>query len=113
MYWGIIIRTIIESHIIGFICCIINVKRADHSVTDAWTEVNTYLSYIVLPIYVLFPVAAIFYMYRQHESLGQQDLKSKYGELYEGYSLKNKSMLIFWGLEYVRKMLLAIVVVVW
>ena len=106
-----IIRMMMESHLIGFICCLINIKRAEYRDVDNWSTINTYLSYCVLPIYVLFPIISVRYMNRNYENLGQSHEKVKYGELYEGYSLKRKNMLIFWSFQYIQKMVLGIVVV--
>ena len=37
----------------------------------------------------------------------------QYGELYEGYNIGDKEMLIFWGADFFRKQLLCIVVTIY
>ena len=37
----------------------------------------------------------------------------QYGELYEGYNIDDREMLIFWGADFFRKQLLCIVVTIY
>ena len=66
---------------------------------------------IFLPIFLVFPILAIRFMYSKFSKLNETACKSKYGEIYEGYNINDKSMLIYWGLDYLRKVLLVLVVV--
>lgn len=69
LYWSIILRTIIESFIIGFICCLINVKNLDLSREDNWTYANSILSIVIGPIFCLFPVLGVIFLYRNWRQL--------------------------------------------
>ena len=50
-------------------------------------------------------------MFSEFNNLNEAFCKERFGELYAAYSLKNKTMLMYWGFEYVRKLCLALVVV--
>ena len=39
--------------------------------------------------------------------------RGRYGEIYAGFNIKESTMLIFWFLDYVRKFMLAVSVVIY
>ena len=102
LYWSIVLRTIIESYVIGLICCFVNALNLDFSREDPWTFANTMLTVIVGPLLILFPVIATFYMYMNWNQLVTMEVT--YGELYHGFNIKgSKAMLIFWFTDFLRK----------
>ena len=50
-------------------------------------------------------------MYSNFAELKEVYCEERFGELWQAYSLKSKLMLLYWGSEYIRKMILALVVV--
>ena len=97
LYWGTVIRAVIESHTIGFICCLINLKAAESQSgeQDWWTAANTNLTYAVLTLFILFPVFSVIFMLKNHSRLHERLFERKYGEMYAGYSIEMKQMLVF------------------
>lgn len=110
LFWSAYIRLMMESYIIGFICCLLNIRQLDFGSGDSYTVFNSVLTVIVLPIYVLFPILHIAFMYKNFKSLGQSQMKNKFGELYAGYSINNKSTLLFLAIDYTRKIVLCTIV---
>lgn len=65
-----------------------------------------------MPVFILFPILAVQFMYRRFKDLNEPKMKALYGELYEGFSTKNRWVLFYWFIDYVRKFLLAFCVVI-
>jgi len=103
---------VIESYVIGFICCLINVRVIDFTREEKWTFANTVLTLIVLSILVLFPIISVRYMFKNFANLEANQIKKRYGELYAGYNIKDKWILLHWEIEYLRKIALACCVVI-
>ena len=104
LYWSIVLRSVIESFIIGLICFEINLKVLDLSSDDHWTYFNSILTLIVGPIYILFPFVSAIFLYRNWSQLPRMAVV--YGELYHGYNIENKKMLVWWLSSSFRGMLL-------
>ena len=83
LYWGVLLRMMIESYIIGLISCLLNAKNLDFSREDNWTYLNSVLAFVFLPIFLLFPAISGCFLRSKRESLeSDRSLKEKYGELY-------------------------------
>ena len=106
LYWSIIMRTIIESYIIALICCFVNFRNLDFELDQKWTFVNSVLTVTLGPILLVFPFAAVWFMYQKWHSL--RELHQSYGELYEAYNIERRSMLVFWLSDFLRKQLLVV-----
>ena len=85
LYWSIVLRTIIESYVIGLICCFVNVMNLDFSREDYWTYTNAILTVIIGTLFILFPIIATFYMFVNWNQL--DSMRVSYGELYHGYNI--------------------------
>lgn len=115
LYWGTILRLIIESFIIGMICSLINLRQLDFTTltTSTWTWVNSMLTCFFLPIFALFPFLGACYMYTNWDLLKKAQEERQYGEIYAGFNLDDKEMIIFWFIDYVRKFMLCFTVVIY
>ena len=111
LFWGFLLRMIIEGYVITLICCLINIRRLDFEVDTKWVFSNSIITVVIMPILIFFPIFSICYMLSNFNDLNEVFCKERFGELYAAYSLKNKTMLLYWGLEYSRKLLLATIVV--
>ena len=112
LYFGLFLRLIMESFVIGFLATLINLRSIDFSNEDSWTFANAIITCILLPIFILFPVFATLLMLGNWNMLHTKHLKPSFGEIYDGFSLQSRSMTIYWGLDYLRKILLCLVVIV-
>ena len=90
LYYNIILRTIMESFVIGVMCTLINLKQIDFSMDDRWTFANTVITIILSTIYALFPIFAALYMLGNWELISHQYIKSRFGEIYQGFSTQSK-----------------------
>ena len=70
LFWGFTLRLIIESYIITFICCLLNLRKLDFSLEYNWILSNSIIAVVSLPIFALFPVIAICYMWGNFADLG-------------------------------------------
>ena len=115
LYWGTILRLIIESYIIGMICCLINLRELDFTtiLTDEWIYANSLLTCIFLAVFALFPFLGVRYMYRNWDLLKKDQEERRFGEIYAGFNLDHKGMIVYWFLDYLRKFLLAFSVVIY
>ena len=75
----------------------------DSEVADRWTIANSVLTLIFAPILLIFPILAPWFMHRNFEQLTDENLQTRYGVIYEGYSTSKRSMLLYWFADYVRK----------
>ena len=112
LFWGAIIRLMIESYGIGFICILLNVRELDLSNDDTWTYLNSVLTLIALPAFIIFPVVGVFIMCKKFTRLSEKVVEARIGEFYASYNIDHRQMLIYWAMEYVRKILLAVVVTI-
>ena len=70
LYWGLALRMIIESYVIGFICGLLNILSLELSLdSDKWTLGNDIFSLIFFPLLCLFPLFGICFMLRNFKSL--------------------------------------------
>lgn len=111
LYWGMLLRLLIEGYVIGLICCLINVQRLDFSMEVKWTFVNTVLTLLALPIMVLFPILSVRFMVKNRRILNDPKMMQKYGEMTSGLNHSESGVILFWFMDYFRKGLLALVVV--
>ena len=111
LFWGAILRLIIETYVIGFICCLLNLKKLDMNNEDLWYRGNSILTMVILPLFCIFPLISAVQLWRHWSSLETKTIKGKFGELYEGFNIKEKKMLIPWLLEYIRRRVLSFIVV--
>ena len=112
LYYGMILRTIMESYVIGILCTLINTRVIDFSTSGYnWTFANAIITCSLFPIYVLFPIFAVGYMLCNWSSLNSKETKQRFGELYEGYNTSSRHMIVYWGLDYMRKTMLCLSVI--
>ena len=50
-------------------------------------------------------------MYNKFNQLGEAQNQVQYGELYAGYNHKERSMIIYWTVEYLRRVLICLTLV--
>ena len=110
LYYSTVLRSIMESYIICMICCAINLKFLDFNSDDYWVLANTILSIIAVTVFLLFPIISVIFMYRNWKDLDITNVKGKFGELYVGYNIEKKSMLIFWLANFIRRIILVVIV---
>ena len=86
LFWGILLRIIIESYVIGFICCLLNIVviREESLAPNAedWTKANSIFVLIVFPTLCLFPFVSACYLYKNFDNLKKKQTMNKFGELY-------------------------------
>mmetsp|Transcript_46320 Transcript_46320/g.61322 ORF Transcript_46320/g.61322 Transcript_46320/m.61322 type:complete len:231 (+) Transcript_46320:378-1070(+) len=112
LYWGFVLRLILESYIIGFICSLINLSSLDLSTdADRWTRTNSYVTLFVFALLILFPFWGAYLMLTRFEVLHDRNMVLKYSEMHEGYSKKHRTMVIYWVLDLVRKAVLCVAMV--
>lgn len=111
LFWGLLLRMIIEGYIITLICCLLNSVKLDFSAESRFILTNSIVSVVSLPLLLLFPIVAICFMLGNFDQLKQPYTERRFGELYAAYSLERKTVLVHWGIEYARKITLALIVV--
>lgn len=62
LYYGVPLRTLIEGYVIFFISCLINIQHLDIHHPERWTQLNAYLSVMVMFLLILFPVISVIFM---------------------------------------------------
>ena len=97
---------------IGFLCSLVNFQAIEFDSSDHWVFVNAVITVILFPVFALFPILAVWIVINYWHQLGDSDIKKKFGEIYDGYNIKSKTMILYWSVQYLRKILLAIVVTV-
>ena len=95
LFWKFLIRFIMESYIIGFMCCLINLRNLDFSFEDKWTSINAVITCVIFPFLFFFPIWAIKKMYKNFGFLKQRIVNDRIGELYIGFRTERKIMLIY------------------
>ena len=68
LFWGLFLRVIIESFVIGILCCLLNLRLLDFS-HDKWTFANALLTLVLAPVLALFPFVAVCWMYKNWATL--------------------------------------------
>ena len=111
LFWGAVLRLIIESYMIGFLCCAVNFKNLNFDYSQRWEFTNTVLATTLISIFILFPIFSTRYLIKHFVKLRERSFTQTYGELYHGLNLERKRVLLFVMMDYIRKMTLAIVVV--
>ena len=74
IFWSSLLRLIIESYIICFICCLCNLRKLDFSFDDNWTSINAVLTCVIFPIVILFPIWSVRKMYKNFLNLKQKEI---------------------------------------
>ena len=87
LYYGTVLRLIMESFVIGFLATLINLQGIDFSNEDKWTFANAIITCILFPIFLLFPLFATLFMLGNWDMLNTQHIKPSFGEIYDGFSL--------------------------
>ena len=100
----------IQSYVIGLICCLLNLNTMDLKSDDYWVFFNAVGTCLLTPILFIFPIFGIIFMPCYISKLKDKDFRKKFGELYSGYNINNKSFIIYWGMDQLRKVLLVCVV---
>lgn len=100
-----------ESYVVSVICILLNLRVLDLNNEDRWIRFNSQLTVIMLGIFALFPIWSITLMCCKFDQLKNKGFKSRFGALYKGYSKDSRKMLIWWGAEYLRKVLLGLTMV--
>ena len=70
IYWSVTMRLIIESHIIGLICCLIALSVVDFNNDAKFTYINSILTVFFLAVFLGFPVFICYYMCKNFDDLG-------------------------------------------
>ena len=112
LYWGFLLRLVIEGYVICLICSLINLVQLDLSRdSDYWTFTNSTITLVVIPCLLIFPLGSMCFMWRNLVSLKTSSMQQKYGEMTLGYKIANNAAIFYWLLEYIRKIILGVVVV--
>ena len=65
LFWGALLRILLESYVIGYICCAVMSLELGFSHVSNWTYYNSVLTVIIFPILIVFPfISAIFMLVR-------------------------------------------------
>lgn len=113
LYYGAVLRTIMESYVISLMSSLINLETVDFTESDSWTLLNTCIAWLFLVILLIFPFFSILYMLGNWDMLQHRYIHGRFGEIHMGYSLKSRQMLVYQGLDYLRKILLCASVTLW
>ena len=96
IYWGTLLRMLIEGYVIGLISCLINIRSLDFTEDqDRWTQFNSILSVIVITLLTLFPIIAIRLLLKNFRRLGEQNMAERYGQLTIGFNFENKIVIFY------------------
>ena len=72
LYYGYLLRLILESYIIGWICCLINYVSMDlSSEADSWTRLNEFITIIAGLVFILFPIVGTLILFVNFKHLKQ------------------------------------------
>ena len=75
MYWGVLLRSIIEGYVISLTCCLINMRMIDlSSESTKWTFGNSIITLIVFPILMIFPFYGVYHMNKYREKLNDASI---------------------------------------
>lgn len=109
LYWGALLRIIIESYLIGMVCTFLNVNHLDFRFGQipSFDFVNHVLTLVVGAILVYFPIRAVHFMNANFSKIKQQGFIQVYGELWEGFDTSTKQFLYYWFYDYLRKVAIA------
>ena len=89
LYWGVILRMMIEGYVIGLLSCLINMKSLDFTEDqDRWTFANSIISVVVLVILTMFPIIAARFLVRNRFQLSKPSMHQRFGEMTHGYNLR-------------------------
>ena len=112
LYWDVLLRSIIEGYVIGLICALVNMINLNLSRdTDHWTFINSVITLVIFPILIIFPFYSVYFLARNKPTLKTTKMHQKYGAMTEGYLMSENYVMLYWFLEYLRKMLLIFVTV--
>ena len=69
IFWGALLRMIMEGYIIGLISCLCNMRELEFNSdkADNWTVANSVMTMIILPVLGLFPILASCFMLWNHD----------------------------------------------
>ena len=110
LYYGYLLRLIIESYIIGWLCCLINFASMDLSEeADGWTRLNEVITIFAGILYIMFPVVGTVILLANFKHLKEDYIHVKYGEMMLGLSLEHRSSVAYWATNLVRRAFLAII----
>ena len=113
LYWDVLLRSIIEGYVIGLICALVNMVNLNFSRdTDHWTFINSVITLVIFPILIIFPFYGVCFMARNKPKLRSISMRQKYGAMTDGYLMEENYVMLYWFLEYLRKMLLVFVTVI-
>jgi len=62
LYYAIVLRTIMESFVIGLICTFVGLINMDFSRNDNWTYINSIVSIITLVMFGIFPIWGLYFL---------------------------------------------------
>lgn len=113
LFYSVVLRMLMESYVIGLLCTLINLKSLDFSMDDKWTFANAFITCVLFPILMIFPIFAILFMLGNWDELTYSHTQNRFGEMYEGFNLKTRKMVVYWGCEYLRKTLLCVAVILY
>ena len=109
LYYGNLIRLIIESFVIGMICSLISMKvilsRDGHQPNeerDLWTQANEIIAYIATSVFILFPILGTVFLHRRFDQLQETHFYLSFGELMQGYNIQHRSVIVLWVLGFLR-----------
>ena len=63
------LRTIIESYVIGLICTFVGIINMDFSRNDNWTYINSIVAYMMLVLFGIFPFWGVYFLLRNWSNL--------------------------------------------
>ena len=112
LYYGYLLRLIIESYIIGWLCCLINFVSMDlFEEADGWTRLNEIITILAGITYILFPIVGTVILLVNFKHLKDDFIQIKYGEMMLGLSLEHRSSVVYWAANLVRRAFLAFIYV--
>ena len=113
LYWGALLRLLIESYMIGILGCFLNIEiiSFDSANSSTWQILNAYFTVLMTFVFGIFPIATIGYMAVNFKALGIKKVKQQFGEFYEGLVVESRGIIGFIMAEYLRKISLALIIV--
>ena len=111
LYWGFMLRGLVEAYIIIAICALINFKQLQ--LDGDWEVVNTALSISMLLGLISFPIFISMFLHKNKYRLSDKSNLNMYGTLYAEMrtDLTDNSLIKYSVYYYLRRLVLACTVV--
>lgn len=108
LFWGALFRLVIESYLIGLLCCAINYRLVGYSVDSPWDQANAAFCTLLAVVYLSFPLYVMCFLSKNWNQLQtKSSIQVSHGELIQNLNLKTTKHVIWHvRMDYLRKIAL-------